>query len=197
MGCGVCRTQVKLEEPIPVAPVTQRPVEVLSQENLDTLTKGEERVVVIQTRLNPEEESVHSEEQRPIDSYGIYHSENFGNAREDTEVVLDAPAAVKKKPETPEGPRVPSPKKPLKPLIPDVLGHPAPRAAFKPSEKPLFELPKIEKPLSEHHKDIPRLPSDLLLVEPTAADIKQDTKVTVGNTKEETLDQLLRDIEAM
>ena len=116
------------------------------------------------------------------------YSEKFGNAREDTEVVVDQPAHNKKKPETPSA-LIPL-LKPLRGI--EICSGQAPKTAFKPSEKPLFELPKLG-----NWTGPPRLPSDLLLIEaPTVETHSQPTLLSASNLNKDDLDSLLHDIEA-
>lgn len=61
------------------------------------------------------------------------------------------------------------------------MGVQAPKAAFKPSERPLFELPVLGPP---------RLPSDLMLVDSPTVETRSQRPLLSD------LDSLLRDVEA-
>jgi hypothetical protein len=120
------------------------------------------------------------------------YSEHFGNAREDTEVVVDNPANDKKKAETPENSAILPQLKPLRGVELPRSGQ-APKAAFKPSERPLVELPRLGD-----FTGPPRLPSDLLLIEtPTGDTHSQPPLLSASNLHKDDLDSLLRDVEAI
>jgi len=117
------------------------------------------------------------------------YAEKFGNAREDTEVLVEEPANTAKKPLTPEAQTLRPQLKPLRPL--DYMGKQAPKAAFKPSEKPLFELPVLG------YSGLPRLPSDLMLLDSATVETRsQPPLLPAVNVHKDDLDSLLRDVEA-
>lgn len=102
---------------------------------------------------------------------------------------MEEPANATKKPLTPEQQNLRPQLKPLRPL--DYMGKQAPKAAFKPSEKPLFELPVLG------YSGPPRLPSDLMLIDsPTVETRSQHPLLSAANLQKDDLDSLLRDVEA-
>ena len=68
MGCGICKGQNLGDFIVPPASRVQHPSEIC-QENLDTLGRGEQ-AVVIQTKLPAGQEDSVESQQRPIDTYG-------------------------------------------------------------------------------------------------------------------------------
>ena len=102
---------------------------------------------------------------------------------------MEEPANSAKRPKTPEEQPIRPQLKPLRPL--DYMGTKAPKAAFKPSEKPLVELPVLGG-----NSGPPRLPSDLMLLDSPTIETRSQPLISPGIIHKDDLDSLLRDIEA-